>query len=81
MIMLRMYVYRPSKRHMSVQRYVSPAEFDQWRDEALALGFKVSNNYELLLLSLYLQFMFVCLFSMWPRVLWFEVRTGLASCF
>ena len=31
---------RPSKRHISVQRYVPPAEFDAWRVEALAAGFK-----------------------------------------
>ena len=29
----------PSLRHHPVHRYVSPAEFDSWRDEALALGF------------------------------------------
>jgi lipoic acid synthetase len=31
---------RPTQRHMSVQRYVTPAEFDQWREEAQSLGFK-----------------------------------------
>lgn len=31
---------RPTKRHLSVQRYVTPEEFDQWRDEALGIGFK-----------------------------------------
>lgn len=31
---------RPSKRHMSVQRYVPPEEFDQWREEAQGMGFK-----------------------------------------
>ena len=31
---------RPTQRHMSVQRYVTPDEFDQWREEATALGFK-----------------------------------------
>ena len=35
---------RPSKRHISVQRYVPPVEFDQWRTEALSLGFKVSGD-------------------------------------
>ena len=31
---------RPTQRHMSVQRYVTPEEFDQWREEAQSLGFK-----------------------------------------
>lgn len=31
---------RPTQRHMSVQRYVTPPEFDQWREEAQALGFR-----------------------------------------
>lgn len=31
---------RPSKRHISVQRYVPPQEFEAWRIEALAAGFK-----------------------------------------
>lgn len=30
---------RPSKRHMPVDRYVPPAEFDAWRAEAEGLGF------------------------------------------
>ena len=30
---------RPSKRHMPVDRYVTPAEFDEWRAEGEALGF------------------------------------------
>lgn len=30
---------RPSKRHMPVERYVPPAEFDAWKAEAEALGF------------------------------------------
>jgi lipoic acid synthetase len=31
---------RPTRRHMSVQRYVTPGEFDTWRVEAQNLGFK-----------------------------------------
>jgi lipoic acid synthetase len=31
---------RPSKRHMPVERYVPPEEFDAWRTEGEALGFK-----------------------------------------
>ena len=30
---------QPTKYHMKVYRYVTPAEFEQWREEALALGF------------------------------------------
>ena len=30
---------RPTPRHMPVARYVPPAEFDGWREEALAMGF------------------------------------------
>ena len=30
---------RPSKRHMPVDRYVEPAEFDAWAAEARAMGF------------------------------------------
>ena len=31
---------RPTKRHMSVQRYVSPEEFEHWEKLALEIGFK-----------------------------------------
>jgi lipoate synthase len=31
---------RPTQRHISVQRYVTPEEFDQWRVEAQDMGFK-----------------------------------------
>lgn len=31
---------RPSHRHMTVQRYVTPQEFDHWREHALSMGFK-----------------------------------------
>ena len=31
---------RPTHRHMTVQRYVAPAEFDEWREYALQQGFK-----------------------------------------
>lgn len=30
---------RPTKRHMKVDRYVEPAEFDHWKEVAEALGF------------------------------------------
>lgn len=31
---------RPTSRHMTVQRYVTPEEFDHWREYALKKGFK-----------------------------------------
>lgn len=31
---------RPSHRHMTVQRYVTPKEFDHWKQFAMDLGFK-----------------------------------------
>jgi lipoic acid synthetase len=31
---------RPTLRHMTVQRYVTPEEFDEWRERALQMGFK-----------------------------------------
>lgn len=30
---------RPTKRHMKVDRYVEPAEFDKWRSTAESMGF------------------------------------------
>lgn len=30
---------RPTKRHMKVEEYISPAAFDMWRERALELGF------------------------------------------
>ncbi|KAF4592058.1 Lipoic acid synthetase [Ophiocordyceps camponoti-floridani] len=30
---------RPTKRHLKVERYVTPAEFDSWRQRALDMGF------------------------------------------
>ena len=30
---------RPTKRHMGVERYVTPAEFESWRLRALDMGF------------------------------------------
>lgn len=30
---------RPTKRHMKVERYVDPAEFDKWRTTAESMGF------------------------------------------
>lgn len=30
---------RPTKRHLKVERYVTPDEFDMWRQRALDLGF------------------------------------------
>lgn len=31
---------RPSRRHLSVQRYIPPEEFDEWKLKADAKGFK-----------------------------------------
>jgi lipoic acid synthetase len=31
---------RPSRRHISVQKYITPDEFNYWKDEADKLGFK-----------------------------------------
>jgi len=31
---------RPTPRHMTVQRYVTPEEFNHWKEYALSLGFK-----------------------------------------
>jgi lipoyl synthase len=30
---------RPTKRHLKVERYVTPDEFEQWRVRALDMGF------------------------------------------
>jgi len=30
---------QPTKAHLPVERFVSPEEFDQWREKALAMGF------------------------------------------
>jgi lipoic acid synthetase len=30
---------RPTKKHMKVERYVDPAEFDRWKEVALSMGF------------------------------------------
>jgi lipoyl synthase len=30
---------RPSKRHMPVERYVTPEEFEMWKAEADSMGF------------------------------------------
>ncbi|KAI0393763.1 lipoic acid synthetase [Xylariaceae sp. FL0594] len=30
---------RPTKRHLKVEKYVTPAEFDMWRERANAMGF------------------------------------------
>lgn len=30
---------RPTKRHLKVHEYISPAAFDLWRDRALEMGF------------------------------------------
>lgn len=30
---------RPTKRHLKVEKYVTPAEFDLWRQRAMDLGF------------------------------------------
>lgn len=31
---------RPTAKHLAVEKYVTPEEFDQWKQEALAMGFK-----------------------------------------
>ena len=31
---------RPSKRHLKVKRMLPPAEYDAYRDEGMAMGFK-----------------------------------------
>lgn len=31
---------RPTRRHMSVQKYVEPAAFDDWQKEAMQMGFR-----------------------------------------
>lgn len=31
---------QPTKRHLDVKRYIPPAEFDEWRETALAMGFQ-----------------------------------------
>ena len=31
---------RPTAKHVAVERYVSPEEFELWKSEALAMGFK-----------------------------------------
>lgn len=30
---------RPTKRHLKVEKYVTPAEFDMWHDRAMEMGF------------------------------------------
>ncbi|MEY1474246.1 lipoyl synthase, partial [Providencia manganoxydans] len=30
---------QPSRHHLPVKRYVSPAEFDEMKEEAMAMGF------------------------------------------
>ena len=30
---------RPTKRHMKVHEYITPATFDMWRERALDMGF------------------------------------------
>lgn len=35
---------RPTKRHMSVQRYVTPEEFSHWEKRALEIGFKYAAS-------------------------------------
>lgn len=30
---------RPTKRHLKVERYIPPNEFDAWRDRAMEMGF------------------------------------------
>ncbi len=33
---------RPSERHLEVVRFVTPAEFDRWKAEALSMGFRAA---------------------------------------
>lgn len=30
---------RPTKRHLQVEKYVTPAEFDMWHERAMDMGF------------------------------------------
>jgi lipoic acid synthetase len=30
---------RPTKRHLKVEKYVTPAEFDMWYERAMEMGF------------------------------------------
>lgn len=30
---------RPTKRHLKVEKYITPAEFDMWKDRAMEMGF------------------------------------------
>jgi lipoic acid synthetase len=30
---------RPTKRHLKVEKYIPPHEFDMWRDRAMEMGF------------------------------------------
>jgi lipoic acid synthetase len=39
MVTLGQYL-QPTPHHLPVQRYVPPEEFDRWREEALAMGFR-----------------------------------------
>jgi lipoic acid synthetase len=39
MVTLGQYL-QPSPAHLPVRRYIPPEEFDRWRQEALAMGFK-----------------------------------------
>jgi lipoic acid synthetase len=31
---------QPTQKHLTVERYIPPEEFDEWRRTALAMGFK-----------------------------------------
>lgn len=55
---------RPTKRHMKVDRYVEPAEFDRWKTIAEDMGFLyvasgplVRSSYKVCNLSLDLSFL------------------------
>jgi lipoyl synthase len=50
---------RPTKRHMKVERYVTPEEFDRWKEVANGMGFLyvasgplVRSSYKVCLLSI-----------------------------
>ena len=36
---------RPSRRHMKVARMLPPEEYDAWREEGMAMGFKCAPHH------------------------------------
>jgi len=49
---------QPSRDHLPVERYVEPEEFDQWREEALAMGFSEVSSGPLVRSSYHAQDLF-----------------------